>query len=83
LNLGHAIQVINQSDPDPDTILPSAPPTTGQPDEATPTPIDREATAPTPRQPDTVSDEATPLRVSGVTTWITVLVLCLLAAVNY
>jgi hypothetical protein len=78
LNLGHAIQVINQSDPDPDTILPPATPTTGQPDTMT-----DEATAPTPRQPDTMTDEATPLRAPGIATWITVLVLCLLAAVNY
>ena len=52
LNLGHAIQVINQGDPLPDRILPP-------------------------------TSMATPLRVSGVATWISVLVLCLFAAANY
>ena len=77
MNLGHAIQVVDQNDPVPARILPLAQPTS------------------TPRQPETMTDEltlqpqtqimtdeATPLRVSGVATWISLLVLCLFAAVN-
>ena len=59
LNLGHAIQVINQGDPLPDRILPPT------------------------RPPPIMTGEATPLRVSGVATWISVLVLYLFAAANY
>ena len=54
LNLGHAIQVINQNDPVPPRILP-------------------------PSQ----TAEATPLRVSGIIGWITVLVFSLFAAANF
>ena len=85
MNLGHAIQVMNQNDPVPARILPLALPTS--------TPRQPETTTDELTQPQTqtvteeltqiMTDEATPLRVSGVATWISVLVLCLFAAVNY
>ena len=98
LNLGHAIQVINQNDQVPARILPIAQPTTipRQPETTT-----DESTQPQTQtmtdesqtqtmtdelnQPQTqiMTDEATPLRVSGVATWISVLVLYLFTAANY
>ena len=99
MNLGYAIQVINQNDPVPARILPTAPPTSTprQPETTTDESTQPQAETVTEEltqtqtttdeliQPQTqiMTDEATPLRVSGVATWISVLVLYLFAAANY
>ena len=83
MNLGHAIQVIDQNDPVPARILPLTQPTSTprQPDTTTDEltqPQTETMTDELTLQPQTqiMTDEATPLRVSGVATWISLLVFC-------
>ena len=80
------IQVINQNDPIPARILPPSPPVQTDQTVQTVQTVETVETVQTVQTIQTVqpipTDQAVPLRVSGIISWITVLVLCLFTAVN-